>query len=310
MNFISNIVSPLFSFVGEPILSAYNGYDALKSYFEYIPTKAEKDLLNQHIIKNNIHQMNFSIIAKNKIKNFISDEIGVDTSNLYFIEKTGSDNSFSTTGSLKYHGFAFIFIPSEYIKEMENDLSNDHKFSIAHEIGHLMADDFGEGSYLREMKSSLFRLLSYSASTIALSQLFSNQLTGIAATHLLGCGISKAVGLYFESKVNFHKEFLADKYAIKISPEIAKGGIELFKKVQTEHLLTRNNELNKIIEMERNVDGKFFKSIFKIGALIIKTMVTDEGDSINFSHPTQSERIKRIENYAIKQKWELNQKLA
>jgi Peptidase family M48 len=293
-----NYISPILSFVGEPFVSSYqlvrtatpkllksNSTPDFKAIREGIES-AEKDIV---LIPDHI---------KEKIVRFITDELKVDASRMVFVYRDKGD--FATKYSQKYDGLAYLLIPRLEAAEIKTELLNRHKFSIAHEVGHIVADD----NYSRDIidiKSFLMRTLAYSVSSTMLSALFSNSYTAMIGGHLLSCAAAKTMGFMYKHWAIRQQEILADGYAMNISPEIALGGVEGFMRDQYINRELRDDVLRFIVKEIRDAEGisSMPRKCYLIACFALGLMsVSDEGElRDDFEHPALAERIKLIQDH-------------
>ncbi|MBA2727269.1 MAG: hypothetical protein H0U49_03740 [Parachlamydiaceae bacterium] len=283
----------------EPLTSIFNGYTALKkymttSYKHRIQSEFQKDIDSQG--------KGISYYVKDKIINFLKEEIGIDTSKIVFSIQSEGESFYSpiaASGSLKYSGLGIILLSSKIIEEIEREFLPSHKFALAREIGHIINDDNGDAFLQNRIKSSIVRLVSYSISTLAINILFPHELKTIISSHIIGCGISKIAGFMFDKNAQVKQEILADKYAMERSIDIAKGGIDLLIKEKLERVDLRESIIQLCDIMAEDSYVKIISK--KMGLAIFSLFLSENGDGkLDFDYPPISIRLETLNAYVIK----------
>ncbi|MBS0654341.1 MAG: hypothetical protein JSR46_01060 [Verrucomicrobia bacterium] len=235
---------------------------------------------------------------KEKIVRFITDELNVDASRMVFVYRDKGD--YATRYSLKNDGLAYLFIPTEDVPEIEKELLDRHKFSIAHEVGHMLADD-NHSREIINIKSFLLRAIAWTVSSTMCNALFSNSYTAMIGGHLLSCAAARTVGFMYKHWTIRQQEILADDYAMNISPEIAQGGVDGFKRSQFVNCICRDELLRPIAWQIRDAKGisNIPRRCYLIAWFALGLMkVSDEGElRDDFEHPALSDRIKYIQDH-------------
>jgi Zn-dependent protease with chaperone function len=208
------------SFFMYPLTNSYLYYQHLtEPNFE---ERCIKD--NLELFKESENDRKVPEIVKNIIRQFIYDELGINLENIQLVVSDDSSSPASSYGSIEK---GFILVSPEFIEELRENFTQEHKFVIAHEIGHLVAQDSSNNHRFRMAKLP-FQLVAYTISLCAMTYFFpSNPIEN----HFAACATSKVFDVVTDAVRSRKIEMKADQFAAQISPHIAAGGVEFFSKI-------------------------------------------------------------------------------
>ncbi|MCI5052945.1 MAG: M48 family metalloprotease [Simkaniaceae bacterium] len=187
---------------------------------------------------------------------------------------------------------SIIFLSKDLYSEMEKELTNVHKFILAHELGHVFKRD----SHLNVSLpiKELFQKYTHVGSqvgvlaTLALvgGGIFFKRMSG-SYLALVGGAVLLTHSITGEfiklTKARYRSEYEADEFAAKLSPEIAQGGVQFFedRKLMFTQAVSKASIFTKVaLKLNRACSRLFFP------------------DFSSFSHPTHDSRIAKIAKYA------------
>lgn len=292
------------SLLTEPL----GAYSKLRSS-SYEDTKKEFLLEMEEFLRDNSTPLP-SIVA-DRINAFIRER-GFSPERIKLFEcdpKTLYGSPFSAAGSFNEGEPAYIGISLKARKEIEiNELNSEHKFTLLHEIGHLVAGDriLGEMNFNRRW--GLTRLTAYSVTALALPLLFS---TGYFTSHVVGCAVSRVVGRFLKRKNDHAKELRADRFAIlNGTSETAEAGKLFFENARVLNMQTAQKNLMFLAEGEAILKERIktngrrelsstlvsLQNICYFRYLRLKQyfLTSKEGDEFFSLHPPISQRLDQI----------------
>ncbi|MFI5342924.1 MAG: M48 family metalloprotease [Chlamydiales bacterium] len=275
----SSVCNVVLSYVAEP-------YNAVKEGLHYLQCDNHFSAPVKKEVSSKVDQL---------IRPFLKEIVGEDRTKMVHLFRGKPTDSFAKAAGSFRCGFTVIYLKDRFIKKIVKNFEPKHKFFIAHELAHLVNDDLFDIAELKLGVSPFVRILSYCISIVALTIFLP---VGFIGTHLIGCGISKAANfcyLKYVEHVQRTKEMSADLFAAKVSPEIAKGGLDANKKT----LKRKTGRLERKIEEARTSSStnSLIKMFREFG---LRISYTNQGEKrFHFSHPYFTTRIKAIEPYVL-----------
>ena len=158
-----------------------------------------------------------------KIREFISS-LGIDANRIHCIVKSdaGAQTSCAAKGTLADQGIGLLAFDRKMIKSIETNFTSELKFAVAHEVGHLIADDAVRGQLEINKKSCAARIYFYGVAMLGLV-LFSSY--SLVTRHLICSLFAKAVGYLRAKQIARQIEFKADRWAADRPAELAEAAI-------------------------------------------------------------------------------------
>lgn len=119
-----------------------------------------------------------------------------------------------------------MYLDGSMIEKLRNQpLTPEDEFVIAHEIGHIQAQDTMLGECEKGRIVGPIRLIAYAVSFVALHALS----FGVWPSHFLACTVAKIAGIYPDQVISQRQEKNADLFAARLNARIAGGGIDLLE---------------------------------------------------------------------------------
>lgn len=222
-----------------------------------------------------------------KIRHFVTSELKIDADKLIFRIVTDLLGPAGTKGSVRL-AKGIICLSPEFVDELKVEFKASHKFTLAHELGHLHHDDNFKGAVDKEKAALRARLVAYTVVVLAAPFIP----TGMVGTHFLGCTVAKCADLYMRRTIQLKHELRADRFAAAQSPEIAAGGID------TVHQLQQHN-----LDVKKKWLSAPFGLLTPLKKLALNILITSSGD-IRFlsNHPPGQTRLDQITSERLKSK--------
>lgn len=262
---VSSLIKNSCSFVATPLVNIRDAlwYPAALGREPHKKVDGEEEMFAKAYDKNPFPQL-----AKKKIEDFIRNSLKFDPSRLLLGTAPHFVNPATVSHSIKYEGIALLHLSQKVVTEIETNFTDEHRFLIAHEIGHLVADDTFIGLARKTSIASLASLAACTISFVTLSPVMS-----LTAAYLLSCGTARVIEFFTAKKIERQFEKTADLYAASQSLEIAKGGISVYRGEIRDNVKNRNKEICVV-------------------KCIARTIFSPEGnDRLDLSHPPLTERV-------------------
>lgn len=284
------MVSSLISYVGEPLYAACRlagmGVVKCRGMENCFPPPMPIEEARYRLSKFDNYTWPNGFIAK--MEAFIV-EMGLDPKFIILEVSEKKSPPCTTVKSIKLHGYAKLLLSEKMINEIAVKFTDEHQFIIAHELGRIFHDDFGAGQMRKITIESASSLAAYAVTAAAFSPL---SCAGMAATHLIACGVAKFGSWWVTNLEQQRQVFAADHFAASKSIKLAQGGTVYFEREQRKNQLavaicTKIN--GERIKKEKNCCVRWtFRVIIP---KLFRCIVSKEGDdNLDFKYPPYSVR--------------------
>jgi hypothetical protein len=229
-----------------------------------------------------------SELLQEKLNDFIR-ELKLDPARFIFLKSSSRLSSASARGTLREQCSGIILLNPEFVEELERDFNDMHKFIIAHEISHLLNDDFA-GEYDRYAQISKVHVLAYCAAMAATTFFFS-----YPVAHVASIGAAAAIKEMRWRQLKRPTESNADLWAASQSQNLARGGVQYFTKMLEDLSAVRDQQLQFLDKAKKETKSGLKACLLSIPRLLIRVFRSERLVNLcDPDHPALRDRIAAI----------------
>lgn len=221
------------------------------------------DLLRYYLPKNNIEDLRKAIIPEDRISSSVNYKIKAILKSCGIEPHTVIVRlSDKETGVQIFQGNNhYFYVNRNSFKQMEKEFTDEHRFIISHEAGHIFAKDSLKtpGLYLR---SGLLELLCYST-IVSLAVKCSGLNLYLIPVHILASKVADFVTVNFLKKKKVQQEIDADLFAAKQGIHIGAAGKLAIQKCREENLKALEDANKTIQQYYKYIDSVYYDNLLR-----------------------------------------------